>query len=457
MLMLSFPRGRGPVSMHARWLRRAAKFTESIEPIDRLRMTVDRATGLLLLGDPAGWAEAAQVPDHAVTPQETWEITRGNLNIGHMAMVWGRYAEASSRLARALDLASKHEYWRYHAMILGTQAHLEWFTGAWHGLSKRAASLSHSENMPPISRLEPRLVATQLQAAAGGHADAQDRLRRMCEETQRPGIEAESLEPAAALARLMLADGDPGAALGITDWPINVVVDKGTWLWATDLAPARIAALVATGRVKQAKELGRVFARGLRGCDAPGPSASLTLCRAVLAHAHGHHDHAAMLFGRAAAAWDALPRPYDALLAKERQAECLLADGHAEAALTLMSEARQGFIGLGATADSGRLTRNLHEHGVALPRQRRGGRRGYGDRLSPREVEVTRLVMAGHTNREIADVLCRSPNTVATQLKSAMRKLHVSSRAALAATAEAAGIVPARTPDEGELSPAGTA
>jgi DNA-binding CsgD family transcriptional regulator len=374
-----------------------------------------------------------------------------------MAMVWGRYAEASSRLSRALDLASRHQYRRYHAMILGTQAHLEWFTGAWHGLSKRAASLSHSENMPPISRLEPRLVAAELQAAAGGHAEAQDHLHHMCKQTQRPGIEAESLEPAAALARLLLADGDSGAALCITDWPINVVADKGTWLWATDLAPARITALVATGRVEQATELGRAFARGLRGCDAPGPRASLTLCRAVLAHTHGYHARAATLFARAAAEWAALPRPYDALLAKERQAECLLAGGQTGAALALMSETQQGFTALGATADAGRVARSLHEHGVAVPRQRRGGRRGYGDRLSPREVEVARLVIAGHTNREIAGLLCRSPDTVATQLKSAMRKLHVSSRAALAATAEAARITPAGTADAGELSPPGRA
>lgn len=455
MLTLSWPRGPGRASMHARWLRRAAQFTASLGPMEQLRMTVDRATGLLLLGDPAGWAEAAQIPEHAVTPQETWEITRANLNIGHMAMMWGRYAEASSRLARALELASSHQYWRYHAMILGTQAHLDWFTGAWKGLSKRAASLSRNEDMLPISRLEPHLVAAQLQAAAGGHAEARDRLHRMCEETQRPGIEAESLEPAAALARLLLADGDPGTALDVTDWPINVVVDKGTWLWATDLAPARITALVAAGHVEQATELGRVFARGLRGCDAPGPAASLTLCRAVLAHAHGHHDRAATLFARAAAAWTALPRPYDALLARERQAECMLAGGQVAAALTLMSEARQGFAVLGATADAGRVTRDLHEHGVVIPHQRRGGRRGYGDRLSPREAEVARLVIAGHTNREIADVLCRSPDTVATQVKSAMRKLHVSSRAALAASAEAAGITPVRTGGAGELSPAG--
>ena len=450
MLTLSWPRGPGRASMHARWLRLAAQFTASLGPIERLRMTVDRATGLLLLGDPAGWAEAAQIPGQAVTSQETWEITRANLNIGHMAMMWGRYAEASRRLSTGLDLASKHEYWRYHAMILGTQAHLQWFTGSWYGLAERADSLSHSENMLPISRLEARLVGAQLQAAAGRHAEARDCLNDLCDETQRPGIEAESLEPAAALARLLLADRDPEAALRVTDWPFKVVADKGTWLWATDLAPARLSALVAAGRVGQAAELGRMFSRGLRGCDAPGPRASLTQCQAVLAHAQGHYSRAATMFARAAAAWEALPRPYEALLAQERRTECLLVCGQADAALNLMLQVRQGFVGLGAAGDAARMARSLDKHGVAVPRERRGGRRGYGNRLSPREVEVTRLVIAGHTNREIAGVLCRSPDTVATQLKSAMRKLHVSSRAALAATAEAAGITPAPGANAGE-------
>lgn len=450
MLTLSWPRGPGRASMHARWLRRAAQFTASLGPNDRLRMTVDRATGLLLLGDQAGWAEAAQIPEHAVSSQETWEITRANLNIGHMAKMWGRYAEASRRLTTALDLASKHEYWRYHAMILGTQAHLEWFTGAWQGLAERADSLSQSENMLPISRLEPRLVGAHLRAAAGSTGEARDRLHELCEETQRAGVEAESLEPAAALARLLLADGDPAAALRVTDWPITVVADKGTWLWATDLAPARITALVTAGLVEQATTLLRVFARGLRGCDAPGPRAGLTQCRATLARAHGHYGRAATMFAHAAAAWEALPRPYDALLAKERQAECLLAVGQADAALNLMSQTREGFIGLGATTDAGRLTRGLYEQGVPVPRERRGGRRGYGNRLSPREIEVARLVIAGHTNREIAGLLCRSPDTVSTQLKSAMRKLQVSSRAALAATVKEHGITVLQASDPGE-------
>jgi DNA-binding NarL/FixJ family response regulator len=62
--------------------------------------------------------------------------------------------------------------------------------------------------------------------------------------------------------------------------------------------------------------------------------------------------------------------------------------------------------------------------------------------LSPRELDVVRLVATGQTNRQIAARMHRSPATVATQLQSAMRKLGVSSRTALAVRAAEAGIVP---------------
>jgi DNA-binding CsgD family transcriptional regulator len=52
--------------------------------------------------------------------------------------------------------------------------------------------------------------------------------------------------------------------------------------------------------------------------------------------------------------------------------------------------------------------------------------------LSPREREVVRLMLDGMTNRQIASELSKSPDTVAAQLKSAMRKYGVTSRTALA-------------------------
>jgi DNA-binding NarL/FixJ family response regulator len=62
--------------------------------------------------------------------------------------------------------------------------------------------------------------------------------------------------------------------------------------------------------------------------------------------------------------------------------------------------------------------------------------------LSPREDEVLRLVAQGATNREIADSLYISENTVKTHLRNIMDKLHLANRSQAAAYAVKKGLVP---------------
>jgi DNA-binding NarL/FixJ family response regulator len=143
----------------------------------------------------------------------------------------------------------------------------------------------------------------------------------------------------------------------------------------------------------------------------------------------------------AAAAWEALPRPYEALLAREQQARCLFAADQAESAVSMLTQVWQGLCELGAPQAGRRVALLLREHGAAPAEPWRGGRRGYGTRLSPRELEVVRLVVAGHTNPEIARALYRSPKTVANQLNSAMRKLNVTTRTALAVSVIGLGAI----------------
>jgi DNA-binding CsgD family transcriptional regulator len=52
-------------------------------------------------------------------------------------------------------------------------------------------------------------------------------------------------------------------------------------------------------------------------------------------------------------------------------------------------------------------------------------------RLTPREREVTRWVVLGHTNRQIAATLVVSPETVKTHIRHALEKLGVRSKAEL--------------------------
>jgi len=61
--------------------------------------------------------------------------------------------------------------------------------------------------------------------------------------------------------------------------------------------------------------------------------------------------------------------------------------------------------------------------------------------LSPREEEVLRLVAQGATNKEIADSLFISENTVKTHLRSIMEKLHLANRSQAAAYAVKRGLV----------------
>jgi DNA-binding CsgD family transcriptional regulator len=63
----------------------------------------------------------------------------------------------------------------------------------------------------------------------------------------------------------------------------------------------------------------------------------------------------------------------------------------------------------------------------------RNDRDGADTALSPRELEIARMVAAGHPNKTIAAVLDISAWTVGTHLRRIFSKLHVTSRAAMVA------------------------
>jgi DNA-binding CsgD family transcriptional regulator len=135
----------------------------------------------------------------------------------------------------------------------------------------------------------------------------------------------------------------------------------------------------------------------------------------------------------AAAAWDTLHQPYPLAYALLRAAE---PRGREEAAVRLR-RAAQLADDLGA--------RPLLERIEACARRARiplGGRTG-GDSLglTPRELEVLRLVADGRSNREIAGRLFISAKTASVHVSNILAKLHVASRGEAAATAHRLGVV----------------
>jgi DNA-binding CsgD family transcriptional regulator len=406
-------------------------------------------TALLNLGERSGWELAQQHDGDESTPQAARQHARLHLNAGSQGLYWGLYEQARQHLDLAVDCAERHGYQGLHDMAAATRDHLDWRTGAWEGLDRRLSRWAAVGE--PMIRIDAQLVGAMLRAARSGpDAESVRALRTLLADSRQRGAAETVAEAAGALARLT---ADPAQVLAVTGEPVRRMTRKGLWLWAADLLPPHLGALLGTGRRAEAEALAEAFAQGAAGRSVPVLAAALACCRALLAEPpdlSGAPERAAASAAhwRAAAdAWQALPRPYDAAQARERAARWLLAAGQPGAAVRELHTAADEFGALGARHDAARVARTLAASGAASGErsaQRRTGRRGYGGLLSPREQEVVRLVVRGLTNRQIAQALSRSPKTIAAQVNSAMRKYGVRTRTALAvrATGKAAAAGP---------------
>jgi DNA-binding CsgD family transcriptional regulator/tetratricopeptide (TPR) repeat protein len=439
MAVFRMPHGEGPPAdtLYER-LRRVEAASAGLAPLDQLRITVVRTTVLLMMGRTEGWEVAALIPEDGSTAAELPHVTMAQLNLAEFAMRWGRYAEARRRLKLGTELADRRNYPRFLGFARVIGARLDYFTGGWPGLRRRVAVISQVAGLPPVDQLEVLLLAGLLKAAHGEAGQAEADLRRVVAQATRLGAADYAAEAAARLGRLLLADGRVHDALAVTGEPMRHVLDRENWTWAVDLVQARTEALAAADLVAEASECAELFARWTRGCAAPAADAAVASCRAVIAGAR-REPAAAASFARAAALWQALPRPYDALLARERQAECLIRAGRPDEGIALLREVLDGLHELGAGDDERRVTGALRRRGVTA-RRPGAGRPSYGARLSPRERDVAELVAEGLTNAEIAGRLFLSPSTVAQHVNAARRKVNAASRTALAVRVTEGGL-----------------
>jgi DNA-binding CsgD family transcriptional regulator len=127
--------------------------------------------------------------------------------------------------------------------------------------------------------------------------------------------------------------------------------------------------------------------------------------------------------------------PELALVREGRAALCTRrgATGDHEVARGLLGDARARFAALGMVAAERRVAAQLDVLGPQAAARYPAG-------LSAREVEVLRLVVAGRTNREIADLLSLSERTVNNHVAHILAKTNTENRAAAAAFALRQGL-----------------
>ncbi|MGI5166988.1 helix-turn-helix transcriptional regulator [Spirillospora sp. CA-253888] len=153
---------------------------------------------------------------------------------------------------------------------------------------------------------------------------------------------------------------------------------------------------------------------------------------AALARAHGRLDRAA--WDAAAAAWESLRQPVNHAETLIWAAYCALHDGDRDAAADRLHRA----CALARQVNAPPLLARAEE----LMRRARigGGSQQAPLGLTPREVEVLRLVAEGQSNRDIAAALFISAKTASVHVSNILGKLGVASRGEAAATAHRLGL-----------------
>ena len=437
MVTLAWPvYGEEHLDHHLAWLERAVAAGAQIDdPAVKTAVLSQRASILLCVGDPQGWSALDAIPPEGNSVEDKLQLLRAYHSLSVMALGLGHYARAESFLGQMARLDDQLEQVSWDRWRASTQASLDWRVGRWEGLEARARALSeHTAGRAGVS-IGNEMILTSLLLSKGRIDEAERGWASILERAQASHWMSSQVTASAWLARARLAHGDAARAREVAALGLEVVRRKGIWIWGREVAPVAVQALLACEERTQARELADELARGLHGRDAPAAHAASYFCHGAVAEAEGHHRAATRLFERADKAWSELPSPHEAAQARERRACCLLTlddDQGAELLLTSL----ETFEHLEASWDAARVRAELRARGVGLGPRARGGRRAYGDELSPREAEVAHLAGMGHKNREIAELLFISPRTVEDHVAAALRKLGLESRRALAAVEE---------------------
>ncbi|MGW8764325.1 helix-turn-helix transcriptional regulator [Streptomyces sp. NPDC055815] len=206
--------------------------------------------------------------------------------------------------------------------------------------------------------------------------------------------------------------------------PREAVNEPGFWPWPDVYANA----LVLTGRLDEADSFLSEHETLASRRGRHSALARLGLARGRLTAARGDIETARKDFEQALAHLERLPLPYDRARVTFAFGQTLRRAGKRREADTVLKNARDAFVRLGAQTYVTRCDRELQAGGVHTSRSDPGLAQ-----LTPQERAVARLVAAGSSNKQVALELYISVKTVQYHLTHVYTKLGIRSRSELAA------------------------
>ena len=228
-------------------------------------------------------------------------------------------------------------------------------------------------------------------------------------------------DPQPGLALLRLAQGDGPAAVAAMRRSVAETADR---LRRTKLLPAHVEVMLAAGDVASARAAADELADTARAYGTPALEAAAHHAVGAVMLAEGDPQGALSESRRAWHLWQDIDAPYETARARVLIGLGCRALGDEDDAELELDAARTTFARLGATHDRANV-----DSLIGSPAD------GAESGLTPRELQVLRLLATGKTNRAIAAELVLADKTVDRHVTNIFAKLGVSSRAAATAHA----------------------
>ncbi len=354
-------------------------------------------------------------------------------NTSHVLESIGEHERAVEAARRGIALAGQHGQARTSGAFLTINlAEPLLALGRWdeaQEVTEHALELSP----PPLTRASLRYALGDI-ALCRGDLDAAERAVAALDAVLAPTFSrTQELFPSARLRiDLLVAQGDLSGALDAVRHVVTELQPSVNSLYGRPLLAA-----CARACAEAADERGLALLADVRIQAAKTPVVG-RLQRAYALVFDGEAGRAEGVPTRdtwdaAASAWEELHQPYALAYALLRAAEQSARD---DAAVRLRRAAELA-RDLGARPLSERIAACARRARIPLGGRTAGPSLG----LTPRELEVLRLVAEGHSNREIAARLFISAKTASVHVSNILAKLRVASRGEAAATAHRLGVV----------------
>ena len=353
----------------------------------------------------------------AVTTGEVSPIVAGDVYCSVLSgcqeiFDWRRAQEWTAALTRWC--AGQPELVLYRGQCLLRHSEVLQLRGDWvdaMGEAQRACErLSDPANQPGLGAAYYQLA--ELHRVRGELAEAEEGFRQ---------ASLHGKKPQPGLALLQLAQGEPAMALASIRLTLEQTRERRN---RPRLLAAQVDIGFAAGDLDGARAAVEELAAIAADLGSPYLRALADHAAGALRLAEGAAREALTLLRQAEALWESMGTPYETARTRALIGQASRALGDERGAQLELEAAASIFRRLRAAPDLGRIERLLRvpaaapEHG-----------------LSPREMQILRLIAGGKTNRAIAAELRISEKTVARHVSNIFVKLDLSSRSAATAYA----------------------